>query len=382
MTLGGSISGLATTAALNSSYVTINGTNVTLGGSISGLATTTNNLTQFATTTSAELASIISGKTGTGSLVFAAVGSTPTSGQALVWDGTTWAPGNVSSSIGTYSINELSDVDTTTVEPTVGQSLVWNGAKWVPGTSSGKVARLLDTITTDDITSVFALTYQGALVTPANSASLIVTIGGVYQIPESAYTVTGTNITFAEALPTGAVVSIVEQGSGGGGGTDSGFYDGTATVVTPSIVVADSFAASQYSTAKYLVQATAGAEIHSTELTVIHNGTTAYSTEYGTIYTTELFSVSVSLVSGNVEVTVTTAVADTTIDFKRISIVSRLTTTGSFDLEGELMSGSGTVDLEIGTGTYDLMGTTPEDMASGSGTEDLSGGTGVLDLMA
>jgi len=39
--------------------------------------------------------------------------------------------------IAAASIDDLSDVDTTTVAPTTGQALVWDGAQWEPGTVSG-----------------------------------------------------------------------------------------------------------------------------------------------------------------------------------------------------------------------------------------------------
>jgi hypothetical protein len=43
----------------------------------------------------------------------------------------------VDSRIGAASIDALSDVDTTTAAPTTGQALVWDGSQWGPGTVSG-----------------------------------------------------------------------------------------------------------------------------------------------------------------------------------------------------------------------------------------------------
>jgi len=66
----------------------------------------------------------------------------PTSGQALVWDGTQWEPGDSFSqsdfdtAFGNKSIDALSDVDTTTAAPTAGQALVWSGSQWEPGAGS------------------------------------------------------------------------------------------------------------------------------------------------------------------------------------------------------------------------------------------------------
>jgi len=62
-------------SSLTNSSITINSTSVSLGGSISGLATTSGNLSQFGSTTSSQLAGVISDETGSGSLVF---GTSPT----------------------------------------------------------------------------------------------------------------------------------------------------------------------------------------------------------------------------------------------------------------------------------------------------------------
>ena len=56
---------------LANSSITINGSAISLGGSISGLATTSGDLSQFSSTSSSQLASLISDETGSGSLVFA-----------------------------------------------------------------------------------------------------------------------------------------------------------------------------------------------------------------------------------------------------------------------------------------------------------------------
>jgi hypothetical protein len=56
----------------------------------------------------------------------------PTAGQALVYDGDNWCPGNVGA--GTFSGN-LSDVgDVCDNSPSTGQALVWSGSEWCPST--------------------------------------------------------------------------------------------------------------------------------------------------------------------------------------------------------------------------------------------------------
>ena len=55
----------------------------------------------------------------------------PNAGEALVWDGTNWVPGPIST---VDIIDDLNDVDTTTVPPAANDGLVWDGtANWIPG---------------------------------------------------------------------------------------------------------------------------------------------------------------------------------------------------------------------------------------------------------
>jgi hypothetical protein len=52
----------------------------------------------------------------------------PTSGDALLWNGSNFAPG-----VPALTINDLSNVDVVSNPPSNGDSLVWDGAAWVPG---------------------------------------------------------------------------------------------------------------------------------------------------------------------------------------------------------------------------------------------------------
>ena len=70
----------------------------------------------------------------------------PTNGQALIWNnassefvpGDSFSQSDFDTAFGNKSIDDLSDVDTTTVAPTDGQSLVWNNtnSEWEPATIS------------------------------------------------------------------------------------------------------------------------------------------------------------------------------------------------------------------------------------------------------
>jgi len=63
---------------------------------------------------------------------------------------------------GTVSIDDLSDVDTTSTSPTTGQALKWDGSNWVPGDASSQVAQLTD-VTLTSLTTGDLLQYNGSV---------------------------------------------------------------------------------------------------------------------------------------------------------------------------------------------------------------------------
>ena len=71
----------------------------------------------------------------------------PTNGQVLEWNGTNWVPATVSGGGGATSLDDLTDVDTSTVAPTDGQVLTWVDAnsQWEPATAtSGSIQTASD----------------------------------------------------------------------------------------------------------------------------------------------------------------------------------------------------------------------------------------------
>jgi hypothetical protein len=85
--------------------------------------------------------------------------------------------GNIVAAEGDYDLDQLGDVDLTTVAPTIGQTLVWNGTDWVPGAASGGASNL------DDLTDVDTTT-----LVPAVGNTLV--FDGVNWVPTA---VSGTN---------------------------------------------------------------------------------------------------------------------------------------------------------------------------------------------
>jgi hypothetical protein len=88
---------------------------------------------------------------------------------------------------------------------------------------------------------------------------------------------------------------------------------GVTTTTTSSETSVDTFSTSTYRSAKYLIQITEGTSYHATEISVVHDGTTTYNTEYGTIKTNELLSTfDTDIDSGNVRLLATPASASPT----------------------------------------------------------------------
>jgi hypothetical protein len=68
--------------------------------------------------------------------------------------------------------------------------------------------QLIDSITTS-ATATYALTVDGSAYFPASARNLIVSLNGVTQAPESAYTVSGSDIVFDSALTSSDVIDYI-----------------------------------------------------------------------------------------------------------------------------------------------------------------------------
>lgn len=75
----------------------------------------------------------------------------------------------------------------------------YSGA-WRSVAQIGSVQLIVDTFTGDGTTTAFTMTQA-----ETDPTAIIVTIGGVYQLPTTHYTVSGTTITFTSAPPAPGV---------------------------------------------------------------------------------------------------------------------------------------------------------------------------------
>jgi hypothetical protein len=85
--------------------------------------------------------------------------------------------------------------------------------------------------------------------------------------------------------------------------------------------ILDVFDASLFNSAQYIISINSGGELETTQISLLHNSSNVFTTEYGTIYSDEILATfSASLVSGNVRLNVVPKYTTTTIKVLRTTI--------------------------------------------------------------
>jgi len=150
------------------------------------------------------------------------------------------------------------------------------------------------TIPGDGVATTYSLNFS------TDQANSMVFVGGVIQDPTTHYTISSGNqtITFASALPTGTAAVVVAHAQGLTPVITTGqitvdnlasdikaYVQGSDVSATGSTTI-DTFNGVLYRSAKYIMQVDDGAGNYETrEALVVHDGTTAYITEYAMVYT-------------------------------------------------------------------------------------------------
>ena len=150
-----------------------------------------------------------------------------------------------------------------------------------------------DNFTGDGSTTDFTLSID-----PLHENNLFVYFDGVYQ-EKSEFSVSGTTLSFTTAPALNDSIEVIIpkateiQTPSTNAINDVAQFDTTAvvpqgitstTLATTSASTIATHSASTYRTVKYLIQCTQGTDYHATEINLIHDGTTAYISEYGTIF--------------------------------------------------------------------------------------------------
>jgi len=238
----------------------------------------------------------------------------------------------------------------------------YNGASWQ---TAGSEFTVIASNNFNGDGSTTAFTLSGT----ASTAGTFVAVNGIVQQPTNAYSVSGTTLTFTEAPETGDVIEarvitttsqVTSIGSGNGyntfdvqtvpyanitAGTSSATvrvsvdgaeetfglvngtkqsYNQTAVAVGTSATTVDSFDATKYRSAEYVVQSenAAGDAWELTKVLLIHDGTTATIVEYGTVGTdSDTWTLSATISGGSVLLQSTAGEASTSVKVKASYIV-------------------------------------------------------------
>ena len=226
------------------------------------------------------------------------------------------------------NIGGLNDVDTTGAA--TNKFLKYNGSAWVVGDAAAAILELSD-VTDTTFTNKAAMVLQvntGAtameLVDPAtvvwgsqervvlngagtatyslgftgSQSHAMVFVGGIIQDPTTHYAITGSSITFTSSIPSGTQAVVINPAVASVpylqpesvtadklGASVKAYVQGSDVAVTGSTTI-DTFAGGTYRSAKYIIQVDNGSGSYETrEALVVHDGTTAYITEYAMVYT-------------------------------------------------------------------------------------------------
>jgi hypothetical protein len=212
----------------------------------------------------------------------------------------------------------------------------YNGTQWIAGQGSSIVVVTSQQFSGNGVQTVFTLSRA------SSTNATLVTLNGVVQEPSIAYNVDtfdNVTLTFTEApavddeinirtfattqtvsglSSANGYVEIIADNSGidvYGSTTTAGqrrlrFETDGALAFTPapvsvntSATVIDSFDKGIYRSAKYVVQVTNGANYEASEILVVHDGTTAYMTQYARVSTdgTAMGTWTAIVNSGNIE---------------------------------------------------------------------------------
>jgi len=168
----------------------------------------------------------------------------------------------------------------------------------------------------------------------SNSSLNIATVNTVFITGVSSHTGNSSfasNTSFDANATFSGVVSVSNNVTVTGNTSVSNFlsvngisygYSTKYNVVTTALQTADNFSATSYRSAEYIVQMTDSTNYQVSKLLVLHDGTTAYVTEYAQLYNNSLLGTfSADINSGNVRLRVTPSTGTVVVTLTRTSLV-------------------------------------------------------------
>jgi hypothetical protein len=140
----------------------------------------------------------------------------------------------------------------------------YNGSSWVAVTNS-----IADqTITPDGVNQTYNL------IQTTTAAGILVSINGTVQRPGTAYTVSGTTITFTEVPLVTDIVDVRYIASAVSASLDFEIVDTGNVTVNVANTIVDSFSNTQYRSARYMISSTSLYDSQFSEIMLVQNGAT------------------------------------------------------------------------------------------------------------
>jgi hypothetical protein len=174
---------------------------------------------------------------------------------------------------------------------TDGSSLeFFDGAQWVTAVNS----ITNQTIIGNGIDKLFTLDQL------STSAGTLISINGTVQEPDVAYTISGTQINFAEAPLATDIVDVRFLVSASATIGDSAVVDSGSITVGTSPLAIDSWSLSEYRSAKYTISSNTASQSQMSDVFVTHNGTASFISNTTLITGADRINFTTSVVSGNV----------------------------------------------------------------------------------
>ena len=224
----------------------------------------------------------------------AAISVTDTAGNGLVTYDNTTGVISVNTNESVLDLTDVSDTDYTGKEDFVLRVNANEDGMELVSPLDIFTSNQRQTIPGDGVATTYSLNFS------TDQANSMVFVGGVIQDPTTHYTISSGNqtITFASALPTGTAAVVVAHAQGLTPVITTGqitvdnlasdikaYVQGSDVSATGSTTI-DTFAGGTYRSAKYIMQVDDGSGNYETrEALVVHDGTTAYITEYAMVYT-------------------------------------------------------------------------------------------------
>ncbi len=197
-----------------------------------------------------------------------------------------------------------------------GSGLYWGDA----GTSSNVYASISTyTYTISSNTTIITGSDDNANTLSYTAGLESVYLNGSKQVLTTDYLTSNSGaITFTSNVISGDVVEVVAPLPA------LNFIEASSNSTTTSTTAnntVDSFVKTEYRSAKYYVQITAGSDYHVTEVLLLHDDADVFITEYATVYSnTSLGNVTAAINSANVELIVAPTNSSSVVKTKRITI--------------------------------------------------------------